>query len=180
MNIIGTFANMLAVKNDPIEDKTFSDFLYEVKENAFNAFENQDYQFEALVGKLGIQVTPTRNPLFDVVLNLYSVEPEEEEKTPAADENPGLTLEPYDTQWNASKYDLLMRVREIQGAVTMSLEYAVGLFKPAAIEKMGRYFLELLEQALENKESKLKELTIPYDYLLVQPSQKHEDLEFVF
>ena len=54
-HLIGMMANTLALRNFPLEDKTYLDFLGEVKTNALNAYENQDYQFEHLVEQLDIK-----------------------------------------------------------------------------------------------------------------------------
>ncbi|MCP4217463.1 MAG: non-ribosomal peptide synthetase, partial [bacterium] len=72
--IMGLFVNMMAMRNRPQKEKTFSEFLNEVKENAYNAYENQDYQFPQLVTKLGVKRTQGRNPLFDVVFQVDNIE----------------------------------------------------------------------------------------------------------
>ncbi|MCU0286922.1 MAG: amino acid adenylation domain-containing protein, partial [Acidobacteria bacterium] len=63
-HIIGMFANTIALRNYPAGEKTFVEFLDEVKENCLEAFENQDYPFEYLVEKLSVSRLPGRNPLF--------------------------------------------------------------------------------------------------------------------
>ena len=40
--IIGMFVNTLALRNFPIQEKTFDQFLKELKENTIDAFENRD------------------------------------------------------------------------------------------------------------------------------------------
>ena len=64
-NIIGIFLNTLAMRNYPEADKTFVQFLQEVKENSLQAYENQSYQFEELVEKLNVKRDLSRNPIFD-------------------------------------------------------------------------------------------------------------------
>ena len=73
-NIIGMFVNTLAIRNYPEEEKTFREFLAEVKENALLAYENQDYQFEDLVEKLEIRRDISRNPLFDVMFTVQNMD----------------------------------------------------------------------------------------------------------
>lgn len=50
-NIVGIFINILCMRNQPIGDMAFEDFLLQVRENTLNAYENQDFQFEQLVKK---------------------------------------------------------------------------------------------------------------------------------
>ena len=53
-NIIGMFVNTLAMRNYPVGNKSFLEFLEEVKQGALEAYEHQDYQFEELVEKVEI------------------------------------------------------------------------------------------------------------------------------
>ncbi|MFL1673003.1 condensation domain-containing protein, partial [Paenibacillus dendritiformis] len=52
--ILGMFVNTLAIRNTPAGEKTFQEYLQEVKEHTLSAYENQDYPFEELVGKLDV------------------------------------------------------------------------------------------------------------------------------
>jgi amino acid adenylation domain-containing protein len=65
--IIGMFVNTLALRSHPIGEKTFRQFLSEVKTQTLEAFENQDYQFEELVEQVEVKRDAGRNPLFDVM-----------------------------------------------------------------------------------------------------------------
>ncbi|MCP5108776.1 MAG: hypothetical protein GY950_35655, partial [bacterium] len=53
-HIIGLFLNTVTTRNYPRPGKTFTGFLSEVKTNTFQAFENQEYQFDELVDKLEV------------------------------------------------------------------------------------------------------------------------------
>ncbi|MCP4151525.1 MAG: hypothetical protein GY757_27530, partial [bacterium] len=64
--IIGMFVNTLALRNVPQADKTFGDFLSEVRQGSLDAFKNQDYLFDDLVSKVVKERDNSRNPLFDV------------------------------------------------------------------------------------------------------------------
>ena len=71
--LIGMFVNTLIMRNYPAGDKTFGEFLVEVKERTLQAFENQDYPFEELVDRLAINRDTSRNPVFDVMLVLQNM-----------------------------------------------------------------------------------------------------------
>ncbi|MCP4155047.1 MAG: hypothetical protein GY757_45405, partial [bacterium] len=72
-DIIGMFVNTLGLRNQPHGDKTYEEFLNNVKETTLNAFDNQDYQFEELVETLNISRDASRNPLFDVMFLLQNM-----------------------------------------------------------------------------------------------------------
>jgi non-ribosomal peptide synthetase component F len=72
--IVGMFVNTLVLRNYPTEEKTFRQFLAEVRENSLQAFDNQDYQFEMLVDRLNLARDLSRNPLFDVMFVLHNAD----------------------------------------------------------------------------------------------------------
>ncbi|MCP4150898.1 MAG: non-ribosomal peptide synthetase, partial [bacterium] len=109
-NVIGIFLNMLPVRNFPDGHKTFAQFLQEVKHNALEAYENQDYQFEDLVLDLGIQSRTDRNPLFDVEFSLDRHEQDRKEDTGERDTEPEQTkgipeFAKFDLHFSAHEYD---------------------------------------------------------------------------
>ncbi|WP_157835595.1 condensation domain-containing protein, partial [Bacillus velezensis] len=65
--IAGMFVNTLAMRGYPRAEKTFLEFLSEIKELALNAYENQEYPFEELVEEVEVRRDLSRNPLFDVM-----------------------------------------------------------------------------------------------------------------
>ncbi|WP_157243996.1 condensation domain-containing protein, partial [Paenibacillus elgii] len=73
-SIIGMFVNTLALRHYPAGEKTFQDYVQEVKETSLKAFENQDYPFEALVDKLDLKRDMSRHPLFDTMFVLQNTE----------------------------------------------------------------------------------------------------------
>jgi len=185
LNIIGTFANMLAMKNSPRRDKTFKEFLAEVKQNALAAYENQDYQFEQLVTKLGIHPNAGRNPLFDVVLNVFSIESKNPDNERRNNHKPtpgmGLSFQPYRGERTSASYDLLFRVLESADTVNLYLEYSTVLFKPTTTEKILKHYGEVLEQVVEKTTAPLKEFSLSQEkFLLVKDIKQQEDVGFDF
>ncbi|WP_276209093.1 condensation domain-containing protein [Brevibacillus laterosporus] len=72
-NMVGMFVNTLAMKNSLNQDKPFRLLLQEVKENALQAYQNQEYPFEELVNKLQLERDNSRNPLFDTMLIMQNI-----------------------------------------------------------------------------------------------------------
>ncbi|MCP5048919.1 MAG: hypothetical protein GY940_17240, partial [bacterium] len=73
-NIVGLFVKTLGIRNYPAADKTFDDFLQEVKENTLMAFENQQYPFSRLLEILDLSKDRSRNPLFDAAFILRKID----------------------------------------------------------------------------------------------------------
>nr|NIM14698.1 amino acid adenylation domain-containing protein [Candidatus Aminicenantes bacterium]NIM81428.1 amino acid adenylation domain-containing protein [Candidatus Aminicenantes bacterium]NIN20828.1 amino acid adenylation domain-containing protein [Candidatus Aminicenantes bacterium]NIN44614.1 amino acid adenylation domain-containing protein [Candidatus Aminicenantes bacterium]NIN87430.1 amino acid adenylation domain-containing protein [Candidatus Aminicenantes bacterium] len=173
-NIIGMFVNMLAVRNRPAKDKIFLDFLTEVRENAFDAYSNQDVQFDELVRKLELQGNPGRNPLFDVVFKLQNMDIPEIII-------PGLVLKPYG-EYNepGARFDLVIGATESGERIIMDFNYSSDLFKRSTIEDMAKHFLEVLEQILENPRGRLKDIDISMKLRAAKSRVQKEEAVFGF
>jgi tyrocidine synthetase-3 len=173
-NIIGMFVNMLAMRNRPAKDKTFLDFLKEVRENAFDAYGNQDVQFDELVRKLELQGNPGRNPLFDVVFKLQNMDIPEIII-------PGLVLKPYG-EYNepGARFDLVIGATGSGEKIIMDFNYSSDLFKRSTIEDMTKHFLEVLEQVLENPRARLKDIDISMKLRPAKSGVQKEETVFGF
>jgi hypothetical protein len=172
-NIIGMFVNMLVIRSHPGENKTFQEFLTEVKENALRAYENQDYPFEELIEKLDLQREPGRHPLIDVVFLFQNM------GIPNV-EIPGLKLTHYNVERSIAHFDLLLTAFENNGTIDLKLEYSTALFSPVTAERISQQYLEILRQAAENQDIKLKDITITYDLLSAAPGILQDDKDFGF
>ncbi|HLP59599.1 MAG TPA: condensation domain-containing protein, partial [Candidatus Deferrimicrobium sp.] len=161
-NIIGFFVNMLAIKTYPAQDKTFSQYLPEVKEKALNAFENQEYPFDELVGKLGIQREPGRHPFVDVVF-VFRDENNDGIETgdPAFDES---LLNPM----KISHFDLMFHAMDRGETISVVIEYSTSLFKAATIEGLARVYREILAQVTANNDIPLAGIEISHHFLVAE------------
>ncbi len=158
---VGMFVNMLPMRNHPENKKKFIDFLTEVKENALNAFKNQDYQFDKLVKQLSLKRDTSRNALFELCFNfenmkLYELEIED------------LHFIPYSFGTRSAVYDLTLTLSENkkQGTIEGFIEYATRLFKRETIERMVANFQTMLRRIVEDNEILIEEIDI------VSPSEK--------
>ena len=162
-HIVGMFVNMLALRSQPAGHKTFKGFLAEVKQNALDAYENQDYQFEQLIVDLDLQGAVDRNPLFDVVFSMQKTDVDIKADTgrifiPIEH----LEIIPYPFKKNTTPFDFLMSAYEMENAIDMNLNYSTQLFKRSTAEKITRHYTEILEQVVKNKYIKLQDIQISY------------------
>lgn len=152
-NILGMFVNTIAMRNYPSGEKTFIEFLKEVKENALQAFQNQDFQFDELVDKLELKRNTSRNPLFDTMFVLQNMEQSELLLE-------GLNISPYKFKNIISKFDLLLNAVEANTQLHCILQYCSKLFKHETIERFLKHFLNLLDDITKYPNKKLKDLSI--------------------
>ncbi len=142
-NTIGMFVNMIAIRNKIDGNSSYNDFLKIVKKSVINALENQDYQFDELVNKLGLTGTVDRNPLFNIVLAMQNMEK-------STRRNSDFEVTPYNISNTHAKFDLTLSVNEQDGELKMYLEYSTQLFLRNRIEQIQAHFTEILSQVVEN------------------------------
>jgi len=152
-NIIGMFVNTLAMRNYPSGEKSFKEFLREVKENALGAYENQDYQFEKLVEKLNVPRDLSRNPVFDVMFVLQNMDMNEVELEE-------LTIRTHKSENKISKFDMTMNAMELENSICISIQYCNRLFNMIKIERMYKHLENIIQAVTENIDIKLSEVEI--------------------
>jgi amino acid adenylation domain-containing protein len=136
--MIGFFVNTMALRTDLSGDPTFHELVARVRETTLEAYAHQDLPFERVVAELHPERTLSHNPLFQVAFALQNMDV-------APVDLPGLTLRLEDVDSGTSKFDMFLEMRERDGRLRGSLEYATDLWEPASIDRMAGLFLQLLE-----------------------------------
>jgi amino acid adenylation domain-containing protein/non-ribosomal peptide synthase protein (TIGR01720 family) len=167
-DMMGLFVNMLPMRNTPHREKTFKEFLDNVKENVLKAFNNQDMQFEDLVRQLGYPRDPAHNPLFDVC---FSVQNFDRPELRAGD----VTFKPYHIEHKTAKFDITLFTWEAGDEIHFSLEYCTDLYKPGTIQRMKTHFLKIIEQIVTQLETTMNTTIGKLDILSEQ-----EKLQLLF
>ncbi|AVF26547.1 non-ribosomal peptide synthase/polyketide synthase [Paenibacillus larvae] len=151
--VMGMFVNTLAIRTAPSREKTFIQYLSEMKETMLKAYGNQEYPFEQLVEKLKIQRDLSRNPLFDTMFVMQNTEQTEVELD-------SLTIKPYEQTNTVAKFDLqltfTMNNHEIQG----SFDYCTKLFKKKTIATMAKDYAMILSAVIQNPSIPLKDIQL--------------------
>ncbi|UCH92665.1 MAG: AMP-binding protein, partial [Candidatus Aminicenantes bacterium] len=160
--IIGFFVNSLALRNRPKREKTFVEFLKEVKERTLEDFDNQDYQFENLVEKLAVK-RDKHNPLFDVMFTCQDKGTEPGDDTEITDDSS--KDEPknqslHENEPGISKFDLYLNIT-IEKKLLFSFEYSTELFRPETIKFFANGFKEIVVSVLADKNIKLEDIKMP-------------------
>lgn len=150
---VGMFVNTLPLRSYPAADKTFRAFAREVRDHALNAFENQDYPFEELVGKLKLSRSLSRNPLFDAVFVMQNMT------------LPGLSLDGRPLQacelpHTSAKFDLTLEAIPEGDEVVCRFEYDTRLFRRDTVRMWAGHFRQLAKEAAERPDAALGDLRI--------------------
>jgi iturin family lipopeptide synthetase B len=151
--LIGMFVNTLALRNYPAGEKTFPEFLKEIKKRTLEAFENQDYPLEDLAERVAADRDPGRNPLFDTMFSLQNLD------FPGL-EIPGLQLKPYNFETRIAKFDLCLTGFEVDDKLKFIFEFKTTLFKDETIDEFIGYFKDIVTVVAANRDIKLNNIDL--------------------
>jgi amino acid adenylation domain-containing protein len=157
--IIGMYVNTLALRNYPRGERTFKEFLREVKERTLQAFENQEYQFEDLVDNVIKGRSPNRTPMFDVLLALQNIDS-------WGGEIPGLKVildHEYKFDHMISKFDMVFIVELVDNELSVELEHSTELFKSESIKMFNDYFKQIVSVVTKNADVRLEDIRVVSD-----------------
>jgi amino acid adenylation domain-containing protein len=155
-HIIGMLVNTLPLRNYPSANKTFLEFLQEVKQRTLEAYENQEYPFEDLVDHLSINRDTSRNPVFDVMLNLLN----QPDKTKKDEMTEVPSQPPYEHRKATSRFDLVFSAMESGEHIYFFIEYSTRLFLPNTVERFITYLKNIVHDLPKHTESRLSDIRI--------------------
>ncbi|MEW7293170.1 amino acid adenylation domain-containing protein [Aquimarina sp. 2304DJ70-9] len=142
-SVVGVFINMLALRNFPKGDLSFTTFLSNVKSKVLDAFNHQEYPYEELIDALELGRDINHNPLFDVMFAYQNFDNEPLEIS-------NLEVTPYEPEHNVSKLDLSLQVYEATDELQLQFEYSTQLFKEETIQRFISYFNEIISEVTSN------------------------------
>jgi len=152
-DLIGMFVNTIVMRNNVTGDKTYREFLYEVKQNTLEAYENQDYPFDKLIDKLDLKRSTNRNALFDVMFTMQNMDKE-------VIKIKNLIFKEYNLNHKISKFDITFEANELDKEIEFRMQYSTKLFKRQTIERMIEHFLNILKSIEVENEVKINDIEI--------------------
>nr|WP_245592364.1 non-ribosomal peptide synthetase [Ectobacillus panaciterrae] len=147
-NVVGMLINTLAIRTNPRSDKTFLQYVEEVKSKALEAYSHQDYPFEYLVDQLKVKRDLSRNPLFDV---MFSMEYPDIPQSSTCE----ISFMPYETPYPLAKFDLSLYAQEIDEQLQFTFQYSTGLFTKETMEQMASHYQRILQSIIAQPEKSL-------------------------
>lgn len=152
--LIGFFVNTLVLRTDLSGNPTVREALQRVRETALGAYAHQDLPFERLVEELQPDRDLSRNPLFQVIFQLFNA--------------PGMMLEKssdaatplIEIQRGSSKFDLRFDLWETADGLRGQLEYSTDLFEASTISRMAVHFHILLQGIAADPDAQIWDLPL--------------------
>lgn len=150
---IGCFVNMLPLRVKPQADKSFIDFLNEIKNTTIDAFSNESYPYDKLIDELDLERRPDRTPLFDVAIVFQN--PDKKRL-----HIPNFQIKPFNRADGVAKYDLTFTFEKDKDALNLEIEYNSDLYRKERIDSMIDHFKTLISSAETNPGELLSGLPI--------------------
>ncbi|OME89853.1 hypothetical protein BK124_30605, partial [Paenibacillus amylolyticus] len=164
--MLGMFVNTLAIRGEFRTVMTFLTLLSQIQERCLKAYENQEYPFDELVEKIGVERDPSRNPLFDV---MFVLQKNEQGSFKLGD----TLLTSMDVGLTVAKFDLTVSVEEVEEGYNVNWEYCDALFAADTLQHMALQFKELVGEIMAQPDLVLSELG-----LITSAEQKRVLAEF--
>ncbi len=137
--MLGMFVNTLAMRAQPKGEKTYRQFLDEIRTLCLTAYENQEYPFDHLVEALHLRREVSRNPLFDVMLVVQNNDHTHFELS-------GTKIERLRMADTGATFDLTFNIEEENGCYSLGLEYCTDLFERTTAQRMLDHFAAIISQ----------------------------------
>ncbi|BAZ09555.1 amino acid adenylation domain-containing protein [Calothrix sp. NIES-4071] len=152
--LIGFFANTLALRGDLSGNPSFADFLAQVRQTTLSAYAHQDLPFEMLVEKLQPDRDLSRNPLVQVMFSLQNA-------SQSFWDLPGLTTQKISLPVDEMvRFDLEVNYWEVSGGLEGIWSYSTDLFDAATITHIAQNFQTLLQAIVANPKAGIAELPL--------------------
>ena len=158
---IGLYLNLIALRTDLSGDPTFRQLLRQVRDTVMAAYQHQDLPFEQVVEAIRPVRDPSRNPVFQVILD--QVDPRW-----IALNLQGARADWFPVDNGTSKYDLTLAWSESPEGLRGWIEYDTDLFTAGTIERMLGHYQQILASVVANPDQQISQTTLLTDAELQQ------------
>src|SRR2546430_1561973 len=152
--LIGLILNMAALRCDLSGNPTFIELLRRSRNTTLDAFSNGDLPFEVLTQHLKFERDPSRNPVFQVVLQVLA------SATPRIGD---LDISSFHFDLKFAQFDLSLHLYEDAGGYQGRFEYCSDLFEAQTIRRLCGHFGNLLEAIAREPDQSISTLLLLAD-----------------
>ena len=155
-DLIGLFVNAIILRADLSGAPAFRELLARVRKTSLDAYDHQDFPFEALVAELRPERQDGPSPLSPAAFQVL----------PFGDTPPqldGLVVTPLPCATRRVRFDLEVTIWKELTGLRGVLGYSTDLFDDSTIERFAGYYLTLLEAIVETPDCPLAELRLLAD-----------------
>ncbi|WP_458461932.1 amino acid adenylation domain-containing protein [Paenibacillus sp.] len=162
--MVGMFANTLALRSEPKAELSVSVYLETMRELTLAAYQHGQYPLEDLIDRLSLPFDSSRHPLFGT---MFMVQESATTQIPI----PGLEVQYSEWDHHASKFDMTWVCTHSEDDMTLSVEFRTDLWEPHTVNRMLQHYVHLLKQIVTFSELKIGELELVTESDIAQLEQ---------
>ncbi|MFG2233612.1 amino acid adenylation domain-containing protein [Streptomyces sp. NPDC048723] len=155
-NTPGLFFNSISLRTRVSGTQSVRDFLATTRKTAYEAFAHQELPFDQVVQAAAPQRSSAHAPVFQAVF-LFQTFPESEF------ELPGVESAPYPVPTYSAQYELMFRLREVDGELRGLLTYSTAQIDEDDAVRLVTAYRRLVERMCEAPDSPLADLELMDD-----------------
>ena len=152
-SMLGFFLHTMVLRTRPAGDRTFREYLGQVKDALSGALAASDIPFDQLVRELHPKRDASRHPLFQVMFA-------DERPASAPHPHPRWDLTRMDVSTGASKMDLYVGLEERPEGMIGRFLYNTDIFDASTVRRMAGHWMRLLEGILGDPGATLSALPL--------------------
>ena len=181
--LMGVFVNLLAMRNRPLPDLTFAQFLDNVRHNTLEAFQHSGYPFEKLVEWVGDR-RGDRHPVASVGFTFQNFEAREARRPDPA--LAGMEMVPLKAYRHTALNDINLEVFDRGDSLHVMMQYSTALFRRDTIVGFLDYFQIILNTVLPQPETRIRDIRLLAEHERqelardIQAAQKQISMDFDF
>ncbi|WP_395807785.1 amino acid adenylation domain-containing protein [Archangium minus] len=162
-DVVGLLLNTVVLRTRVDPASPFSSLLEQVRTTTLEAIAHQDVPLERLVQSLVVERSPSRTPLFQVMIDVVRAERSLRESFP---ELRATSLHP---ELSTSPFDLSLGIAASDEGYELAIRYNTGLFEAGTARRMLGHYVRLLAHALEAPDTRIGALEL-------LPEEEHQRL----
>ncbi|MET7685700.1 amino acid adenylation domain-containing protein [Streptomyces sp. NPDC005423] len=139
--LVGFFVNTVVLRTDLSGRPTFAGLVDRVRDVVLGAFDRQEVPFERVVERLRPERDLSRNPLFQVMVDV-------QDASTGGSGLPGPAATDFTLPWGSAKFDLTATFVVRPDRFALNVEYAADLFDPSTATRFAEHVGRLLESVV--------------------------------
>ncbi|MFD4574633.1 amino acid adenylation domain-containing protein [Streptomyces sp. NPDC058417] len=151
--LVGFFVNTVVLRADLSGRPALGTLVDRTREAVLGAFGHQEVPFEQVVERLRPERDLSRNPLFQVMVDV-------QDASTGGPAVPGLGGTDFALPWGSAKFDLTATFVVRPGRFALTVEYAADLFDAETAERFARHTGRLLEALLDTPDRRWDEVPL--------------------
>ncbi|MGW2746442.1 amino acid adenylation domain-containing protein [Streptomyces sp. NPDC001450] len=148
--LVGFFVNTVVLRTDLSGRPTFAGLVDRVRDVVLGAFDHQEVPFERVVERLRPERDLSRNPLFQVMVDV-------QDASTGGSGLPGTDATGFELPWSSAKFDLTATFLVRPDRFALNVEYAADLFDPQTATRFTHHVGRLLRAVLADPGTRVDE-----------------------